>query len=66
MSYANYVYAAYAVFVAVLLWDFVVPRIQTRQLLRAVRLLAARQAARAQSHESSASASGAGDTELKR
>jgi heme exporter protein D len=47
MSYAAYVIAAYGVFVVVLLWDFVAPRIRTRQVLRAVRLLAARrQAAR--------------------
>ena len=45
MSYLGYVIAAYGVFVVVLLWDFVAPRIRTRQLLRAVRLLAARQAA---------------------
>lgn len=44
MSYQNYVIAAYLVFVAVLLWDFVAPRIRTRQLLRAARLLAARRA----------------------
>lgn len=80
MSYASYVFAAYAVFVAVLLWDFVVPRIQIRQLLRAVRMLAARKAARAQPGqstadrpgsdrhipESSAGAPSAGGTELKR
>ncbi|TDK19954.1 heme exporter protein CcmD [Luteimonas aestuarii] len=45
MSYLGYVIAAYGVFAVVLLWDFVAPRIRTRQLLRAVRLLAARQAA---------------------
>jgi heme exporter protein D len=45
MTYAGYVIAAYGVFAVVLLWDFVAPRIRTRQLLRAVRLLAARQAA---------------------
>lgn len=42
MSYQNYVIAAYLVFVVVLLWDFVAPRIRTRQLLRAMKLLAAR------------------------
>ena len=47
MSYAGYVIAAYAVFVVVLSWDFVAPRIRTRQLLRAIRSIAARQAARA-------------------
>jgi heme exporter protein D len=45
MSYAGYVIGAYGVFVVVLLWDFVAPRIRTRQLLRAVQLLARRQAA---------------------
>ena len=38
MSYLNYVIGAYAVFVAVLLWDFVVPRLQIRRELRAARL----------------------------
>lgn len=46
MTYAPYVLAAYLVFVAVLLWDFVTPRIRIRQLLRAARLLAVRRAAR--------------------
>jgi len=45
MSYQNYVVAAYLVFAAVLLWDFVAPRIRIRQLLRGMRLLAARRAA---------------------
>jgi len=44
MSYQNYVIAAYVVFAVVLLWDFLAPRIRTRQLLRATRLLAARKA----------------------
>ncbi|WP_058834861.1 heme exporter protein CcmD [Luteimonas abyssi] len=44
MSYLQYVVAAYLVFVAVLLWDFVAPRIRIRRLLRGVRLLAARRA----------------------
>lgn len=47
MTYAGYVLAAYLVFTAVLLWDFVAPRIRTRRLLRAARLLAARRAAAA-------------------
>ncbi len=37
MSYLGYVIGAYAVFVLVLLWDFVVPRVQIRQQLRAAR-----------------------------
>jgi len=45
MTYIEYVVAAYAVFAAVLAWDFVAPRIRTAQLLRAVRLVAARRAA---------------------
>ncbi len=48
MSYAGYVIAAYAVFAAVLLWDFVAPRVRIAQVLRAVRLHARRGAARAQ------------------
>lgn len=48
MNYASYVIAAYAVFAAVLLWDFVAPRIRIAQVLRAVRLLARRESARAQ------------------
>lgn len=48
MSYASYVTAAYLVFVVVLLWDFVAPRIRIRHLLRATRLLAARRASRPQ------------------
>ena len=56
MNYAGYVTAAYAVFAAVLLWDFVAPRIRIAQVLRAVRLLAKREAAR----------SGAPAAELKR
>ena len=35
MNYLAYVVAAYAVFAAVLLWDFIVPRLQIRQQLRA-------------------------------
>jgi heme exporter protein D len=42
MSYRNYVIAAYCVFVIVLAWDFVVPRIQRRALLRAAKLRVAR------------------------
>jgi heme exporter protein D len=44
MNYWNYVIAAYLVFVVVLLWDFVAPRIQVRQLLRAAKVRASRQA----------------------
>ncbi|MCW5581448.1 MAG: heme exporter protein CcmD [Luteimonas sp.] len=46
MSYAGYVAAAYAVFAVVLLWDFVAPRLRIARVLRAVRLLARREAAR--------------------
>ena len=42
MSYREYVIAAYAVFVVVLLWDLVAPRLQVRQQLRAAKLRAAR------------------------
>jgi heme exporter protein D len=37
MSYLGYVVGAYAVFAAVLVWDFSVPRLQIRQQLRAAR-----------------------------
>lgn len=45
MSYREYVIAAYLVFAAMLAWDYVVPRVRIRQLLRAARLLVARRAA---------------------
>ena len=41
MSYLTYLVMAYAVFVAVLLWDFISPRLQ----LRAARALARRRMA---------------------
>ncbi|WP_242107820.1 heme exporter protein CcmD [Luteimonas aquatica] len=48
MSYLHYVVAAYLVFVAVMAWDWLAPRLQIRRQLRAARLLAARRdAARA-------------------
>ena len=37
MTYLTYVLGAYAVFVIVLLWDFIIPRLQIRQQLRAAR-----------------------------
>ena len=37
MSYLPYVIGAYAVFVIVLAWDFLLPRLQLRQLLRNAR-----------------------------
>ena len=46
MNYREYVIAAYAVFAVVLLWDYVVPKQQLRAALRALRLRAARTAAR--------------------
>lgn len=42
MSYQNYVVAAYAVFAIVMLWDWLSPKLQIRQLLRAAKLRAAR------------------------
>jgi heme exporter protein D len=48
MSYQNYVIGAYAVFAVVLLWDFVVPRLQIRRELRAAKLRKAREAKRAE------------------
>jgi heme exporter protein D len=46
MSYLGYVIAAYGVFVVVLLWDFIAPRIDIARQLRAAKLRAARTAAR--------------------
>ena len=51
MSYQNYVIGAYAVFAVILLWDFVVPRLQIRRELRAARLRKAREAKRAKPME---------------
>lgn len=45
MSYASYVLAAWLAFAAMLLWDFVAPRIRIRRVQRAARLLQARRAA---------------------
>jgi heme exporter protein D len=42
MSYRDYVIAAYAVFALMLLWDWLVPRLQIRAALRAARLRNAR------------------------
>ena len=44
MSYVGYVAGAYAVFLVVLAWDLVVPRLQVRRELRLARLRAARAA----------------------
>ena len=46
MSYLEHIVAAYAVFAAVLLWDFVAPRIRIARLLRAIRVLASRESAK--------------------
>ena len=53
MSYQGYVIAAYAVFVVVLLWDWLSPRLQVRAQLRAARLRAARAGRAAQTPSSS-------------
>lgn len=51
MSYRNYVIAAYCIFAIVLAWDFIVPRMQRRALLRAAKLRAARDTSRVTSTE---------------
>ena len=51
MSYRNYVIAAYCVFVIVLAWDFIVPRMQRRALLRTAKLQVARNTSRTVSTE---------------
>jgi heme exporter protein D len=45
MSYFEYVVAAYAVFAVVLAWDFIAPKLQLRQQLRAAKLRATRESA---------------------
>jgi heme exporter protein D len=45
MSYRDYVIAAYAVFAVILLWDYLVPRLQVRAALRAAKLRVKRAAA---------------------
>ena len=42
MSYLGYIVAAYAVFVIVLAWDFLSPRLQIRRVLRDIRQRRAR------------------------
>ena len=44
MSYLGYVVGAYSVFLAVMAWDLVVPRLQVRRELRLARQRAARAA----------------------
>ena len=46
MSYREYVVAAYAVFAAFLLWDWLAPRLQLRAALRAAKARASRAASR--------------------
>ena len=48
MTYLPYIVAAYAVFALVLAWDALAPWLRQRQLLRAIRLRALRDASRAQ------------------
>ena len=47
MSYREYVIAAYAVFILVMLWDWLSPKLQIARALAAARQLARRRAARA-------------------
>ena len=46
MSYREYVIAAYVVFAIVLLWDYVIPKLQVRAALRTARMQASRATAR--------------------
>ena len=46
MSYREYVIAAYAVFAAMLAWDFIAPRLRIARQVRTARRQAARQAPR--------------------
>lgn len=52
MSYAGYVFTAYAVFVLVLAWDFVAPRLRIRHVLRQLQLQQRRRAARSDGNSS--------------
>ncbi len=45
MTYLEYVIAAYAIFAGMLLWDYLVPKLQIRWALRAVKLRLARNTA---------------------
>ena len=45
MSYREYVIAAYVVFVVVMLWEWLSPRLQIRRALRSARLRAKRKQA---------------------
>ncbi|RZA13106.1 MAG: heme exporter protein CcmD [Lysobacteraceae bacterium] len=47
MNYRDYVIAAYLVFAAYLLWDWLSPRLQQRAALKAARRRASRAASRA-------------------
>jgi heme exporter protein D len=47
MTYQNYVIGAYAVFAAVLAWDFVAPRLRLARVRRQILLRGKRDAARA-------------------
>ena len=47
MSYLEYVIAAYAIFAAVLAWDYIASRLGIARQLRAARRLAARRESRA-------------------
>lgn len=46
MNYLGYVVAAYAVFFVFLLWDFLVPWLRARKIVRAARLRAIRATSR--------------------
>ncbi len=52
MSYRGYVIAAYAVFAAMLLWDWLAPKLAIARARRAASQLARRRAARSGSGES--------------
>lgn len=43
-GYEFYVWTSYAAFAALLIWDFVSPRIKTQQALRRARMIQRRQA----------------------
>ena len=50
MTYRDYVIAAYAIFAGMLLWDYLVPKLHIRWLLRAAKQRATRNAATSLQH----------------
>lgn len=52
-QYAPYVWASYALFIALLVWDFLMPRLRMRRVRREITTRRRREAARATQSRSS-------------